>query len=478
MKSIGVDALSFYVPQLYVAIEELAGYRDIPYPKLNKGLGLEKMAVPDVNEDAASFAANALIKLFNDYDINPNHIGRIYLGTESALDASKPTATYAVEVLEKELANVYGERSLKNCDVVDMTFACVGAVDALHNSLDWVNNGEQRQAIVVASDLSKYELNSTGEYTQGAGAVALLIKEDPSILTIDNVWGVATKSEGDFFKPRRVYKKKELIQDLIKELNLSTSVEEINQLLQHSKSTFWSNQNESVELFKEEPVFDGQFSNMCYTERMNEAFEHFDAQKSTDYLTDWDYFIFHLPYAFHGRRMIFQNWFNWIKDTEIYNALIREIGAPADDYKSWLKTASKSEVYRQFVNYKIAKGERASSLIGNMYTASIFMSFLSLLAQSLEHDVDLIDKTVGFIGYGSGSKSKIFQGTIQKNWKQKASKFELFKILNNRTKIDVATYEKLHKSQITEPILKTQNVKMSHVENEKTNQGLRRYSTQ
>ena len=252
MKPVGIDALSYYVPQLFVSIEELAERRDIPYPKLNKGLGLERMAIPDVNEDAASFAANALIKLFDDFDINPKDIGRIYLGTESALDASKPTATYAVEVLEQELSKTYGERCLKNCDVVDMTFACVGAVDALHNSLDWVSNGTNRNAIVVASDLSKYELNSTGEYTQGAGAVAMLIKENPSILAIDPVWGVATKSEGDFFKPRRIYKKKELLQDLIQELNLSTSVEEINQLLQQSNSSFWSNQSESVELFKEE----------------------------------------------------------------------------------------------------------------------------------------------------------------------------------------------------------------------------------
>jgi hydroxymethylglutaryl-CoA synthase len=41
--------------------------------------------------------------------------------------------------------------------VVDLTFACIGAVDALQNSLDWVRMGEDRMAIVIGSDVAKYE---------------------------------------------------------------------------------------------------------------------------------------------------------------------------------------------------------------------------------------------------------------------------------------------------------------------------------
>ena len=61
------------------------------------------MAFPDVHEDAATFAAEALLKLIQDYKINPKEISRIYLGTESSLDAAKPTATYAMQMVEKEL---------------------------------------------------------------------------------------------------------------------------------------------------------------------------------------------------------------------------------------------------------------------------------------------------------------------------------------------------------------------------------------
>ena len=211
MNATGVDAIAFYVPQLYVSMDNLAQARGIPAEKLKRGLGLQKMAVPNIGEDAATFAANALLNLILQNNIDPNEIGRVYLGTESAVDGSKPTATYAVEIVEKELAKTYGNRSFKNCDILDMTFACVGAVDALHNSLDWVKQDANRKAVVIASDLSKYDINSTGEYTQGAGAVAVLVSHNPTILAINNTWGVASKSEGDFFKPRRTYKKAELL---------------------------------------------------------------------------------------------------------------------------------------------------------------------------------------------------------------------------------------------------------------------------
>ena len=206
MKKIGIDAISYYVPSIYLSIEKLSKHRNLDFQKLNKGLGLEKMSIADSNEDTCSFAANALIDLFENNNINPIEIGRIYMGTESALDGSKPSLTYATDIVEEYFKDEFGERCLKNCDITDITFACIGGVDALQNTLDWISRNPGKKAIVVSSDISKYELNSTGEYTQGAGAVALLISEDPSIISIDNTWGIASKSENDFFKPRIKFK--------------------------------------------------------------------------------------------------------------------------------------------------------------------------------------------------------------------------------------------------------------------------------
>ncbi|WP_419870247.1 hydroxymethylglutaryl-CoA synthase family protein [Chryseobacterium sp. CT-SW4] len=414
--SFGIEAASYYVPSLYLEIKDLAEKRGIEPAKLEKGLGLHKMALPDVHEDAATFAAESLLKLIKDYNINPKDISRIYLGTESALDAAKPTATYAMQMVEKVLEKEFGERCFRNCDVVDMTFACVGAVDALHNSLDFVRVNPDKKAVVIASDYAKYELASSGEYTQGGGAVALLVSSKPDLLEIENNWGVATESVFDFFKPRRQYPKENLV---------------------NAPESF----PDTIEIFTDEPVFDGQYSNQCYQDRIREAYQHYkDITGQQKPYENWKYLIFHLPYAFHGKRVF----------TEIYS-LENNISYQTPEEQ---KAVAKSEEYINFINEKIEKSQRASSEIGNMYTASIFMALLSALATSYNENEDLAGQEIGFLGYGSGSKSKVFAGKVSGNWKDVVSKWNLFEQLNKRTSIDFDTYEKLHRKQLKHSVNK------------------------
>ena len=473
MSKIGIDAISFYVPSIYLSIEELSKNRNLNYEKLINGLGLEKMAIADSNEDPSSFAANALIDLFEKNSLNPLEIGRIYMGTESALDASKPSSTYATDIVEKSLAKKFGERSLKNCDITDMTFACIGGVDALQNTMDWISRNPGKKAIVVTSDLSKYELNSTGEYTQGAGAIAMLISENPSIISIDNHWGIATKSENDFFKPRRTFNKKSLIKEIIAKLKLNISEEDFENNL--SNSEFWNNDSEIIEVFKDEPIFNGQFSNSCYINRMQEAFTHFQEQKKTDFLNNWNHLIFHLPYAFHGRRMIFNNWLEWMKNDKKFEDLTKEIGPEKDP--EFNKKSYKSSLYKDYVANKVSPGEKASSSIGNMYSASIFMSLLSMLNFHFENKNQIAGEKVGFIGYGSGSKAKIFQGIIQDKWADKIKTSKLFEFLKTRKEISFSMYERLHQNKEVSP-LTNHSARFSHTDKEPNSKGYRYYKIQ
>jgi hydroxymethylglutaryl-CoA synthase len=398
------------VPSLYLEIKDLAEKRGIEPAKLEKGLGLHKMAFPDVHEDAATLAAEALLKLIKDNNIHPKEISRIYLGTESALDAAKPTATYAMQMVEKALVSEFGERCFRNCDVVDMTFACVGAVDALHNSLDFVRANPNKKAIVIASDYAKYELASTGEYTQGGGSVAFLISSNAKLLEIENKIGVATESVFDFFKPRR-------------EIDKSS----VNGL----PETF----ADKVEIFTDEPVFDGQYSNQCYQDRIKEAYTHYkeESGKVKPY-ENWRFLIFHLPYAFHGKRLF----------TEIFGIENGMNTATSED----IKAIAQTEEYKKLVAEKIEISQRASSEIGNMYTASIFMALLSALEVALKNGEELAGKEIGFLSYGSGSKSKVFAGKVGENWKQVVEKLNIFETLKQRTSIDFETYEKLHRKQL------------------------------
>ena len=457
MKKIGIDAIDYYVPPIALPIKELAEARNIEVAKLEFGLGLKSMAITDIDEDSASMAANALLKLILNNNIDPTKIGRIYLGTESSLDAAKPTATYAVGVVEEKLKIKFGERCFKNCDVVDLTFACIGAVDALENCLDWVRNKEDRLAIVIASDVAKYDLTSPGEYTQGAGAIGILIKENPAIIEIKDQWGVAMESVGDFFKPRKLLKNSDLKDVQIKD--------------------FLKTKKQEIEIYFEEPVFDGQYSNLCYKTRIEEALENYQKKYSPNYLNDWEHLIFHLPYAFQGRRMILDIWLNWLKENNIFNSLEEEIG-PLNkvELKTWKKAASKSKLFNAFIHNKIEAGEKASSFIGNMYTASIFMSFLSLLSESITNKKIIEGNTVGFLAYGSGSKSKIFQGEIQKNWSSKIKHLDLFKSISSRKEIDFETYEKLHNKEITNPIINKESISLERIESIENKTGYRIYN--
>ncbi|NAW50252.1 hydroxymethylglutaryl-CoA synthase [Elizabethkingia argentiflava] len=412
---VGVQSVSYYVPHLYLEIKDLAVQRGIDPLKLEKGLGLHKMAFPDVHEDVATFAAEALLRLMKDYEIDPREINRIYLGTESALDAAKPTATFAVHMVEQVLEYQYGERCFKNCDAVDMTFACIGGVDALQNALDYVRVNPHKKAIVIASDYAKYELASGGEYTQGGGAVALLISSQPDLLEIENHWGVGMESVFDFFKPRRHYSK---------------------EALQNAPENY----PDKIEIFSDEPVFDGQYSNECFKDRIREAYLHYKEEKgiNENAFKDWRFLIFHLPYAFHGKRIF----------SEIF-ALENDLAYSTNEE---VKLVAGSEEYKTLVKEKIEPSQRASSEIGNMYTASLFMALLSALEVSYQRGEDIAEQKIGFFAYGSGSKSKVFTATVGKNWKHVVEKWKLFDTLKQRQAIDFDTYEKLHRKQLDTPV--------------------------
>ena len=477
MKKIGIDSLSFYVPSLYVDIEELALERDISPDKLVLGLGLKKMSTPDFDEDSASIAANSIYKLITVNNIDPRDIGRVYLGTESGVDASKPTSSYVVEILEEVFKESYGDRCFKNCDIVDLTFACAGAVDALENCCDWVRNGQGRKAIVIASDIAKYELNSTGEYTQGAGSVSMLICDNPSIISFNGLWGVSTRGIGDFFKPRRQYKKSDILIEAANLLNKEISQKDAENLLEKTTSKFWSDKNDILEVYKEEPVFEGQFSNESYKERVYEAMENFNSQNNRNILNEWEKMVFHLPYAFHGRRMIVDKWVTWMETNGKSEIIFSEVGKPSSNLdKEWIKKVSKSDIYKKFVDEKIAPGEKASSEIGNMYTASIFMSLISSLVEALSVNKDIINKKIGFISYGSGSKAKVFEGTIQDNWKSKIEKLNLFELLDSRKKITISEYENLHRRKVLSNINNNKGViKLVKINSGEFTEGLRAY---
>ncbi|MGZ9734560.1 hydroxymethylglutaryl-CoA synthase family protein [Flavobacterium sp. GNP002] len=416
----GIDAISFDVAKIHLPINTLAKARNIEPEKLEKGLGLIKMTLPDTHQDTVVFGANALTKLISDNNINLNEISRIYVGTESAIDSSKPISSFLIALMEQK----FGENTLSECDVVDFTFACIGGVDAMQNCIDFVTLNPTKKAIVVTTDFAKYDLNSTGEYTQGAGALAMLITSNPRIIAFENNWATSTKGVFDFFKPYRTISKTSITGNATNE-------------------PWFENLESEVEIHKDQPVFDGQYSNQCYMDRTRDAYFSFKKLKNTNETVydSWKSIVMHLPYAFQGRRMLSE-----IYALDASNTIISG-NEDASEYQNKLKEISKSEAYKEFVNEKLMPAEIASSLIGNLYTGSIFMGLLSTLVHFYDTEKEISDSKFGFLAYGSGSKSKVFEGTIQQDWKLAIANVNLFETLEESFEIDFETYNKLHKKE-------------------------------
>ena len=55
------------------------------------------------------------------------------------------------------------------------------------------------------------------------------------------------------------------------------------------------------------------------------------------------------------------------------------------------------------------------------------------------------------------SKSKVFEGTIQTEWKNAIANVKLFETLENSFEIDFQTYEKLHKKEQTQSVCEPKN---------------------
>ena len=191
---VGIDALALACPKAFIAMDTLAEARGVPSAKYTQGLGQEKMAIASPVEDTVTLATAAARRALETFDVDPQSIGTLIVGTETGVDHSKPVAVYVHELLGLP----------ERCRTFETKHACYGASAGLTTSLDWIASGRARgqKALVIAADIASYGLNTPGEPTQGAGAVAMVIGEHPRLLRIHpNTIGDYTRQVMDFWRP-------------------------------------------------------------------------------------------------------------------------------------------------------------------------------------------------------------------------------------------------------------------------------------
>lgn len=192
--SIGIDTIALAVPRAYIDLRDLAEARGVPAGKYLQGLGVEQMAVAAPDEDPVALAVNAARRALRLSGTRPTDIGLCITGTETAVDHSKPVAAF-----------VHGLLGLSHaCRTFETKHACFGGTAGLLNALDWIASGSARgrAALVVCTDIARYPIGSAGEPTQGAGAVAMIVREQPRLVALEVGAGGSFASDvDDFWRP-------------------------------------------------------------------------------------------------------------------------------------------------------------------------------------------------------------------------------------------------------------------------------------
>lgn len=187
--NIGIDKIGFYSPEYFIDMRKLAVARNIDPDKFTYGLDQDLMAVKPITQDTITMGANAANTILNDSD--KEAIDLVILATETGLDFSKSGAT--------SIHSLLGINAFARC--IEMKQACYSATAAIAFAQAHIAMTPGSKALVIASDTSRYGLNTSGEPTQGAGAVAMLISEEPRILQLETNATYFTDDILDFWRP-------------------------------------------------------------------------------------------------------------------------------------------------------------------------------------------------------------------------------------------------------------------------------------
>ena len=111
------------------------------------------------------------------------------------------------------------------------------------------------------------------------------------------------------------------------------------------------------------------------------------------------------------------------------------------------KKFAKTEEFQEVYDQKLASSLIASQMIGNLYTASLYLGFRSCLEYEFQKGTDLEGKRVGFGSYGSGSSAMVFSGVILSTYKEIVKDMNLESEIGNRIKLSLEEYEEIHENK-------------------------------
>lgn len=208
-KTVGISDMAVHIPTPRIALETILNARAAADPPFERRLrraiestGQISLRFPFPWEDPVTMAAQAGDALLRRTDGASDRAERtryIAVGTESSVDMSKPVAAYVQGALQRN-----GVPLPREISTFQVQHACAGGTIALVGVAALLQAAGQpgECGLVTCTDVARYQTPSTAEITQGAGAVAMLVEENPRLLELDlTTLGLASSDVDDFFRP-------------------------------------------------------------------------------------------------------------------------------------------------------------------------------------------------------------------------------------------------------------------------------------
>jgi len=443
----GVSAMSVYVPPFRVDLKDWCSWTENSWEKISAVVG-RSFRVCGRHENVYTMAANAVLRLIRQNGVDPQRVGFLGLGTESSTD-NAAGAVIVRGMVDRALESLGLPRLSRYLEVPEFKHACLGGVYALKSALRYASSdGAQQLAIVVSADVAEYERGSTGEQTQGAGAVALLVERSPKLFGVDLAHsGSASDYRGpDFRKP----------------------------FARHFSEGYAKNTMRLTDF----PVFSGKYSTFSYLDETVHAVERMLSRlqvSAGSYYSSVRGLFFHRPYHLmpvqamsflyvrglargdhhHDElRSLCQEagvTFDAVmtetaSTPDLYGDLLKD-DAVADPYAATSAAASvlrKQKAFRQLLDEKMGLGSEAVKDLGNLYSAALPAWMAAGLEDAAARGLELANAPMVAVGYGSGDAAEALPLYVEPGFEAAAARIGFVRALEGAVTLTRQQYEALH----------------------------------
>lgn len=446
-KNIGISGLAAYVPPFRVWLDDWCEWTGNHWPKIREVVG-RSFRVRGPNHSVYTLAATAVMRLIEQYEVDPLRVKFLGLGTESSTDNS--AGAIIVKGMVDHALVARGKPPIaRSCEVPEFKHACLGGVYGMKGAIRHLAlDGAGGQAIVVCADIAEYARGSSGEPTQGAGAVAMLLEENPKLAAVDLV---RSGSASDY---RIMDFRKPMLRFCGQDRSESHQVQDF-------------------------PVFNGKYSTTCYIDEtlhaLHDMYEKRGLQASS-YLRNLQTVFMHRPY----RRMPETGWAvaylfalgngspedraelaSYCYEAGVEpDALLSEMVAKPEiarlanperlNFEVYPLTMAVFRIFRASRRYrreildKLALGSDTMLDLGNLYTAALPAWIAAGMEQALDEGRDLTGQELLTLGYGSGDAAEVIPFVVAESWRDATRAIGFADAMEFAVDLNREQYEALH----------------------------------